>query len=156
MEYTKTVSIAGDGRSALEKTVNVFMEHGFQISRISAQRIEAKGDKLLRNNHDPFHGVSRAVFMVSGGMLTVEAEFGGVRRLRNFLFIFPPVLGLMLAVSFSLMGNFAGKPWYMPFLPLAPVAPWVVISPLMASSFRRKVIETLDTLLENLQRMRPG
>lgn len=154
MDYTKTVPIKGDGRKALERARSVFIQQGFQVSPISTQRFEAKGEKLLRNNHNPFHGVSRAIFMVSGGILTVEAEFGGVRRLRNFLYIFPPALGLVLVVSFSLAGNFAGKPWYMPYLPLGPVAPWVVISPLMAWSFRRRVIETLDTLLENLHGMR--
>ncbi|MCC6491202.1 MAG: hypothetical protein IT364_27180 [Candidatus Hydrogenedentes bacterium] len=154
MDYARTVPVTADGRKILEQARNVFIQQGFEVSPVSAQRFEAKGEKLLRNNHNPFHGVSRAIFMVSGGMLTVEAEFGGVRRLRNFLFIFPPALGVVLAVTFSLMGNFAGKPWYMPFLPIAPVAPWVVISPLMASSFRRKVIGTLDTLLENLHGMR--
>jgi hypothetical protein len=153
MDYANTVPIKGDGRRALEQARSVFVQQGFDVSPISAQRFDAKGEKLLRNNHNPYHGVSRATFMIAGGMLSVEAEFGGCRRLRNFLFIFPPALGLTLAVFFGLMGSFAGTPWYMPFLAFAPVAPWVVIGPLMASSFRRKVIRTLDTLLDNLRGM---
>lgn len=152
MDYTKTVPIAGDGRKVLDQARNTLIQQGFDVTPISAQRFEARGEKLLRNNHNPFHGVSRADFMIAGGMLTVDAAFGGVRRLRNFLIIFPPALALALAVTFTLVGNFAGQPWYMPFLlALAPSVPWFIITPLMVYSFRRKVIRTLDTLLENLR-----
>lgn len=154
MDYSKTVPISGDGRTILDQARNVFLQQGFDVSPISAQRFEARGEKLLRNNHNPYHGVSRATFMVAGGTLTVDAALGGVRRLRNFLFVFPPTLALVLAVTFRLMDNFAGQPSYMPFLlAFAPIVPWVVLAPLMTYWFRRKVVQTLDTMLENLRAM---
>ncbi|GMV90747.1 MAG: hypothetical protein AMXMBFR82_05250 [Candidatus Hydrogenedentota bacterium] len=152
MDYKKTVPITGDGRKVLDQARNTFIQQGFDVSPVSGHQFEARGEKLLRNNHNPFHGVSRADFMIAGGMLTVDAALGGVRRLRNFLIVFPPALALAIAVIFSLLGEFAGQPWYVPFLlALAPVVPWIFIAPLMTYSFQRKVIRTLDSLLENLR-----
>ena len=154
MDYSGKVSIQGDGRKFLEKAQSIFMHEGYTVSPISGHRFEASGGHPLRKNQSPIHGVSRAVFMVSPGTLTVEAELGGVRKLRNFLLIFLPGLGLLLGVVFFAVGMFADQPSYMPFVvAFAPLAPWVVLLPVLVYVFRRRTIRALDTLLQNLHTM---
>jgi len=152
MDYIGKVTIQGDGRRFLDKAQSIFMQEGYVVSSISGHRFEASGGNPLQNNKNPIHGVSRAIFLVSPGTLTVEAELGGVRKLRNYLLIFLPGLGLFLAVVFSLVGMFADGPWYMPFVvAFAPLSPWVILVPILVYAYRRRTIRAIDTMLKNLQ-----
>jgi hypothetical protein len=152
VDYNGKIPIQGDGHTLLEKARSVFVQEGYSVSPISGHRFEASGGHPLHNNKNPIHGISRAVFMVSAGMLTVETDLGGVRKLRNFLVIFPPSLGLFLAVVFTLAGDFADQPPYMAIVvAFAPIAPWAVLAPVLTYVFRRRTIRTLETLLQNLQ-----
>jgi hypothetical protein len=152
MDYTTTISIRGDGQKVLEQVRLLFMHEGYEVSGIAEKHLHVSGGSPLQSSHGPLHGVSHAEFRVSGGSLLVEAELGGVRKLRNFLYIFPPGLGLFLAVTFYLTGVRPDGPAYMTFvMPFLPVAPWVVISPLFVYIYRKRAIRALDTLLKNLQ-----
>lgn len=151
-DYSSEIPIHGDGRKLLERARDLFALEGYEVSPIATDRFEATGGHPLQNNSSPIHGVSRAVFLVSPGTLTVEAELGGVRKLRNFLLIFLPGLGLILAIVFSFAGMFADKPPYMPFVAaFAPLSPWVILVPILTYLYRRRTRRAIETLLKNLQ-----
>jgi hypothetical protein len=152
VDYNGKIPIHGDGRKLLEKAQSIFIQEGYTVSPISGHRFEASGGHPLQKNHSPIHGVSRAVFMVSPGTLTVEAELGGVRKIRNFLLIFLPSLGTFLAVTASLAEDFSDQPPYMPLaIAFVPLAPWVVLLPVLVYVYRRRAIRALDSMLQNLQ-----
>ncbi len=152
MDYSGKIPIRGDGRKLLEQARFVFMQEGYSVSAIAGQRFETSGGHPLRKNLNPIHGVSRAVFMVSPGTLTLEADLGGVRKVRNFMLVFLPSLGLGLTAIFLIVGTFAHWPPVLSLVfPLAPLAPWIVLVPTLLYIFRRQTIQALDTLLRNLQ-----
>lgn len=151
MDYSGTASVQGDGQKALEHVRLIFMKEGYEVSTISSKRIEVSGGSPLNKKNGPLHGVSRAVFQVSAGSLLVEADLGGIRKLRNFLILFLPGLGLFLAIAFLLSGVTRDYPAYMAFVfAFLPLAPWVVVGPAVLYFKRRGTIQALETLLKNL------
>lgn len=152
MDYSRTASIQGDGQKELDHVRLIFMQEGYEVSTISSKRIEVNGGSPLNKKNGPLHGVSRAVFQVSAGSLLVEADLGGIRKMRSFLLLFLPGLGLVLAISFLLAGVTGDRPAYMAFVfAFLPLSPWVVVGPALLYFKRRSTVRALDTMLKNLQ-----
>ena len=64
-----------------------------------------------------------------------------------FLYLFPPALGGLLALTFALIPHFPRQASLAPFLA---VSPWLIISPLMGRWIRKRTIRAIDTLAHNL------
>jgi hypothetical protein len=99
-------------------------------------------------------------------MLHLHAELGGVETMRRFLMRFPFLLGFGLAAFFAIGGGVFfgqlfgvgfGVPWAQGgrwvamamIFGILPVAPWVVISPLMVRMIRKRTHQALDVLAHN-------
>jgi hypothetical protein len=174
MDYSGKIPIQGDGRKLLEKAQSIFIQAGYTVSPISGNRIEVSGgltrvvdsclaaSLTLRLRHPepqyaPLQGVSRAVFLVSGKTLWVEAEFRGNRKLRNLLLVFLIGFGLVSAVIFASTGLFSEDPWYTVFvIPFAETVLGLVLIPLIFYVYNKWTRNALDTLLEDLQTLGDG
>ena len=158
MEYQKTSTVKGDAQKALESVRMVLMQRDFRITPLGARGFEAAGPGMV-NNHDPLKAASRVCVRLNGTQLTVEAEFGALRRFFTFMAIFLLGLALFLAALFGGLDYFGkmhwrgSNPnpagWIKALVYISPLAPWPVILPLLIRATRAKAVKTLDTLLEN-------
>jgi len=67
--------------------------------------------------------------------------------MQMFLYIFPPALGVFLALVFACIPSF---PRRVPLMAILPVLPWAVISPLMARWLKNRTTKAVDTLVHNM------
>ena len=146
MDYHKTAPFAGDKEKALEMAKTVFMNNNFRLEQSGAGKITARGTSFYDNQKNPLRGVSYVEVRAEAGQIQLSAELGGIRRLRNFMLIFPFGLALTLSILFFFLdmpGPAAGVPWFA-------VAPWLILAPLFSVFFRRRTIGALDNLLHNI------
>lgn len=147
MDYRKTIVFAGKCPGVIETARSVFVNNNFKIESLSDTEIIAEGPGMYGTKQNPLVGATRVHIIVKPGRIDLLAELGGVRRLRNFVFFFPPALALVLSITFL-------------FLPMAPsaalipwlaVSPWLFLSPFVARLIKNRAISALDTLLHNMK-----
>jgi len=148
-DHTSSVPFHGDPAQAMEVAKGLFASNGFLVELPSPSRLVARGPSMTSTNQNPILGVTRAEIDIDLTSIRVAAELGGVRRMRNFLFLFPPGLALLLTAGF-LVSGFSWKHALIPFLA---VSPWLVLSPLMSRWVRRRTVRALDAVLHNMASM---
>jgi hypothetical protein len=148
MEYEKTVHISGDVAKPTGTVVETLARHGFRIVRKRETSAELDGPGMNSSKQNPLVGASKVHVKGRSGRLTVEAEFGAVRRLMRFL---GWMLVGMAGLFFVLFGFVfpAENPVMRFVVPLAPLAPWPILLPVMGRYFRRRSARALDVLVEN-------
>ena len=104
MEYRKTIPFAGgdtgDRKKAIETARFVFANNNFKIESLSGSVIIVRGPGMQGTKQNPLVRASMVRIRVEPSFLELFAELGGVRRMRNFLFLFPPSLALLLSIVF--------------------------------------------------------
>jgi len=146
MEYIKTMPFEGDGESAIKIARSIFANNNFIIESLSNLEIVAKGPGMQSTKQNPLLGASRVRIAIESSFITLSAELGGVKWMRNFLFVFPPSLALLLSITFFILpiASFAA------FIPWLAVLPWVFLSPLVARWIKKRTLSALDTMLHNM------
>lgn len=151
MDYEKTEPFSGNMEKALETAKNVFIQHNFQIVGDSDSEVEFTGPGMLSSRQNPLVGISRVCIRGTSGNLSVEAEFGGNRKLIKYLVLFIVSMAIFFLVFFGIIlpkqGQTAGK---IILISLAPFIPWPVIIPLMAIWMKSRTAKALDTLINNM------
>jgi hypothetical protein len=110
-------------------------------------------------------GASKIDLRIDDNTLHVHAELGGVDSMRRFLMWFPFLLGLGMGLLFCVGGLLFGRqfdvgfgmPWAQDWQwmlvaiggAMLPVAPWLVLSPLIARMIRSRTHRALETLAGN-------
>jgi len=151
MDYEKTVPFGGNMEKALEVAKNVFIQHNFQIVRGSDTEVEFTGPGMLSSRQNPLVGISRVCIRGTSGNLSIEAEFGGIRRLTKYLVLFIVGMAIFFLVFFGIILPKQGQPAdKIILISLAPFIPWSVIIPLMAMWMKSRTAKSLDTLLNNM------
>jgi hypothetical protein len=89
-------------------------------------------------------GVSQFRFQIAASTLTASATLGGVASMKAFVTLFPPGRILSLVVLFAVLGQGIS------YLGLWLVAPWLVISPLMAALIERRTTRAVDRLARSM------
>jgi len=147
MDYTISIPFKGSVNSAMEAARSYFMASGFKLDQPRENELIALGQRMYSTKQGPISGVSRARISVSSNSIEISAELGGVKFMKQFLYLFPPALAGFLALIFIFI---PGVPGYAPLIAALPVLPWVVLSPLMAGWIRNRTIQALDTLAHNM------
>jgi len=106
---------------------------------------------MLSSRQNPLVGISRVCIHETSGNLSVEAEFGGIRRPTKYLVLFIVGMAIFFLAFFGIMFSRQGQPIKRIILTaLAPFIPWPVLIPLMAIWMKSRTSKALDTLLNNM------
>ena len=151
MDYEKTEPFSGNMEKVLEVARNVFIQHNFQIVRDSDTEVEFTGPGMLSSRQNPMVGISRICIRGSSGNLSLEAEFGGIRKLTKYLVFFIVGMAIFFVVFFGILFSKQGQPLNKTILiSLAPFIPWPVIIPLMYLWMKSRTSKALDVLVNNM------
>ncbi len=151
MDYEKTMPFSGNMEKALEVAKNVFIQHNFQIVRDSDTEVELTGPGMLSSRQNPLVGISRVCIRGTSGNLSIEAEFGGIRKLTKYLVLFIVGMAIFFLVFFGIILPKQGQPAdKIILISLAPFIPWPVIIPLMAMWMKSRTAKSLDILTNNM------
>jgi hypothetical protein len=146
MDYTTSTPFTGSPATAVESARAQLMATGFQIDHASDTELVATGPGMHSTNQNAILGMTHAKIIVSSGTIDIYAELGGVKFMQRFIYIFPPALGAILALTFAFVPNGPSNPLFA----FAPIMPWIVISPLMAKWIKKRTTKAIDTLLHNM------
>jgi len=155
VDHRITVPFSGDAGGALAAAQTILAMLGYAVTREGSGAIDATGPGLRSTNQNPVLGASRLRIVASAGTLALEAEMGGVRSMRRFVWLFPPSLILGLILIFVMVGLLGGRgvPWTVLFPGgLIQLALWVVLAPFLAGWIDRRTRTALGTLLGNVAR----
>jgi Flp pilus assembly protein TadB len=147
MLYETSIPYSKDPQDALAFARSILAQTGFRIVSLENRCLEALGPGLQSTRQNALRGASRVRILIYDETIHLSAELGGVIWMRNFLYLFPPLLGVFLIAVFALLGLPGRAFWIV----LAALSPWLVLSPLISRAVKRSTLEALDTLLQNLR-----
>lgn len=165
--FSTTASHSQPTNSVVEAVRSVLVNNEFRIQELTNHHLVALGPGLNSTKQNPLLGATLIELDVSDHEVELYAELGGVDRMRSFLMQFPWILGAGLGLLFAALGRalqgFAlpfglgpalGRPdldWLLNGLAvgLLPVAPWLIVSPLMSHWIQQRTEHALDTLIAN-------
>ena len=169
MVYSNSVAFSGDPERLLSVASTILMTNGFAVVEQDAARILFAGPGLNSTKQNPLLGASSVHVRASDGLLTIEAEYGGVESLRRFMIRFPLLLGLGIGLAFAVImlaaiigmhlsgidfGAATTVVWWSPLLVMLPallaVSPWVFLAPWIRQHLERKTTAAIDTLMVNV------
>ena len=150
MRYSRSIRFAGDLAKAFEISMTVLLANDFRLVSKTPDRLEFAGPGVVSKRRNAISGVSRICVSGSKGSLAIEAELGGVKRLGCFLVFFPLGLAIFFCLLFGVLFQDRGFP-FIAMLSVAPLLPWVVLSPLMTYVAKVLVVRALENLLSNME-----
>ena len=151
MDYEKTEPFSGNMEQVLEVAKNVFIQNNFKIVRHSDTEVEFTGPGMLSSRQNPVVGISRICIRGTSGNISIEAEFGGIRKLTKYLVVFIVGMAIFFVVLFGILFSKQGQPLNKIILmSLAPFMPWPVLIPLIHIWMKSRTSKALDRLLTNM------
>jgi hypothetical protein len=151
MDYEKTEPFSGNVEKVLEVAKNAFIQNNFQIVRDSDTEVELTGPGMLSSRQNPIVGISRICIRGTSINLSIEAEFGGIRKLTKYLALFIVGMAIFFVVLFGILLPKQGQPLNKTILiSLAPFVPWPVLIPLIHIWMKSRTSKALDRLLANM------
>ena len=150
MDYQKTMPVA-DSEKAVGAAANVFIQHSFRIVEKSKTGVELTGPGMISSRQNPLTGISTIRISQSNGSLSVEAQFGSIRRLIKYLAIFIVGMAVFFVILFGIVFTRQGQPMgTVVLISLAPLAPWPVLLPVIMIWLKSRTSRALDVLLSNI------
>jgi len=147
MNYTASIAFDGKCDDALELARIVLATNGLKVNVKGSSELLAQGPGLFNTRDNPLLGATAVTIRIAEGRIDLAAELGGVKRMRTFLFVFPPALGLVLVVLFLTLG----MEWRHVLLTVAvAICPWIILSPVLARWVSSRTLRAIDTLLYNM------
>jgi hypothetical protein len=153
MHHTQSLDFRGDPAPAFALATATLTASGFRLVAQTARSLEFAGAGMNSTRGNPLLGASQITLTADAGRIELQAELGGVRRMRRFLVVLLLGLSLLDVVVFGLQFHvFQGAPnWPKLLLVTAgPIAPWIVLGPLLVRLIRRRTIKALHPLLFNM------
>jgi hypothetical protein len=142
--YEYSTAFRGDPDAAFALAKTALLAQGFEVLPGSTAELRADGPGMRSTQQSALLGVSSFRFQITASALTVSATLGGVRNRKVFVTILPPALILSLVVLFArLEEGFS-------YLGLWLLAPWLVVSPLMAALIERRTTRAVDRLARSM------
>jgi hypothetical protein len=142
--YEYSTAFRGDPDAAFTLAKTALLALGFEILPGSSAELRAEGPGMRSTQQSALLGVSEFRFQIAASTLTASATLGGVATMKAFVTLFPPGLILSLVVLFAALGQGTS------YLGLWLVAPWLVISPLMASLIERRTTRAVARLARSM------
>lgn len=164
--YSISVPANDDTFDSLAKAVRSLIAVGFSVVKQDERRVELRGPGMRSTKQNPLLGATKIELRSANRAVQMDAELGGVQTMQKFLTWFPPLLGLSLAMVFTLVGGITfgqafgigfgvpaapGWKWIVVSFGVAflPTLPWLVLSPLMIRMIRKRTIRALEKLLQS-------
>jgi Flp pilus assembly protein TadB len=148
MFYETSIPYSKDPQDALLLARSVLTQTGFRIESLDNRCLEANGPGLRSSHQNPLRGASHVRILIYDETIHLAAELDGVVWMRNFLYLFPPALGVFLMLVFVLTGlSLLTSGCAL----VGALSPWLILSPLMARNIRKSTVEALDSLLQNMR-----
>ena len=146
----------GDGHRVLDALVIALAPVGFRVERRTESEVELSGMPPIGSHHVPLVGASRIVARAESRRLVLDAELGGVEKIRRFLRVLPLWLGVGFGVVFGgicpivFHQRFSERGWIL----LAPMLGMVLVlflialvfGPLATRKFEARTRAALDAL----------
>jgi hypothetical protein len=167
--YATSAAIPRPTGEILQAALTVLTNNGFTIVNRDEFTAHLTGPGLNSTKQNPLLGASRIHLALAGNQMRLDAELGGVETMRRFLMTFPFLLGLGLGLLFAILMGFFGQQsgdglggssaegwtWILMVFgyTMIPVAPWLVLSPLIVKRIRTRTQQALDALLTNAIQM---
>ena len=149
MSYERTIPFNGNAGKAFEVARNTLLPHGFTIVEIADDYMELTSpNTLMTKGQDPIYGISKVSISAENNELSIEAEFGGVRKSIKYLIIF--IIGMAASFLVFFAAVFQNNKNYSPYLLLMVFAPWPVLIPVMSRAMKSRASKSLDALLNNM------
>lgn len=134
----------GDAAAALDVARIALLSLGFEILTESDTELHVRGPGMQSNRELALLGASALNLRVTSSAISDRATLGGVATLKAFLYLFPPVLALSLALVSALTET--GGWW----VSLLCGAPWIFLSPWMPSALERRATKAVDRLVSGI------
>lgn len=151
MDYQSSISFNGDPEKALNNAIQVLKGLNFEINQKRSSWVEFIGSNKYRPKQNPIYGASRIELQVQSSRITLEAEFGGFRRIGFSLTLF--LIGFILlnfSVMWILFQNIPGiNLWYF----LGAFVPLPFLTPLVIRRLKKRTHRALDSLLRIIKTM---
>ncbi len=142
--YECSTPFRGNPEAAFAAAKTALLAQGFEILAGSSAELRAKGPGMRSTRQSALRGVSEFRFQIAASTLTATATLGGVAAVKAFVVLFPPGLILALVVLFALLGRGISH------LGLWSIAPWLVVSLLMAALVERRTKRAVDRLTRSM------
>ncbi len=164
--FTTSSTTQGSSDGVLESAITTLTNNGFAITHRGATSVSLTGPGLNSTRQNPILGASKITLVLRGNSIDADAELGGVDAMQRFLMRFPFLLGLGLGLLIGVGGGLLfghqfgvgfGVPWAQGWQwmvvaiggAMLPVAPWLILSPLMAKMIRKRTQDAVETLVRN-------
>jgi hypothetical protein len=150
----------------LTSAIVTLTNNGFAITHRDARSVSLTGPGLNSTRQNPILGASKITLQIRDNSIVADAELGGVDAMQRFVIRFPFLLGLSLGLLFGIGGGLLfgwqfgvgfGVPWAQGWRwmllaiggSMLPVAPWLILSPLIARMIRIRTQNAVETLIRN-------
>jgi hypothetical protein len=152
IEYSTTVPFAGSGKRALAVAQTTLVSLNFRIVSSSETELRVSGRGINSTRENPLKTVTEATFLVRNAAIEIAAKLGGVEKLRRFLRIFPIALATFFLLVWTTIAYFLPdfRHWWIFVIPLAPLSPWIFLTPIISRSFERRSRDAMDSLVGNM------
>lgn len=167
MSHYSTYAVTSEPTEGiLHAALSILTNNGFTIVTRNESTACLTGPGLNSTRQNPLLGASKIQLVLQEDRICLDAELGGVDSMQRFLVRFPLILGLGLGMIFGVGGGVLfgqqfgigfGVPWargwsWMLFAvgtALLPIAPWLILAPLLAGAIRQRTQLALNTLVSN-------
>lgn len=152
MEYAKSVPFSGRAAKALDIAKSTLLPLGFQVVSSSDYELRATGPGINSTRENPLKGISETAITVRSSTIEMQAALGGVRKMKLFLTLFPLGMALLFLIVFGTLALTVPvfRHWWVFLIPLAALAPWLFLSPMMIRMIEKRTGQAIDTLLNNM------
>jgi hypothetical protein len=164
--FNTSSQTTGSSDDVLRTAIVTLTSNGFAISHRNSKSVSLKGPGLNNTRQNPILGASKISLQIHDNSIVADAELGGVDAMERFLMRFPFLLGLGMGLFFGVAGGLLfgrqfgvgfGVPWAQGWRwmllafggAMLPVAPWLILSPLMSRMIRRRTQNAVETLIHN-------
>src|SRR5205085_9122934 len=136
----KTVPFTGRTAKALDIAKSTLLPLGFQVVSSSDYELRATGPGLNSTRENQLKGISEAAIIVRSSAIEMKAVLGGVRKMKMFLTLFSLGMALLFLTVFGVLALSIPtfRHWWVFLIPLAALAPWLFISPMMIRMIERR------------------
>lgn len=146
---------SGSPEELLRSFVPTLTQLGFRLEKQTPDSREFVGPGMSSSRQSPLLGASRILVRIEGRDVRVQAELGGVAKMKRFLVMLIGGLCVGLGALFGglgaagLMKSRNGGEFHF-WIVLLPFVPWVFLIPWMARLIEKRTRAALDTLVHNL------
>lgn len=153
--YKISKAFSGSQEQLLRSFVTTLTQLGFRLEKQSHDTKEFLGPGMSTTRQSPLLGASVIHVKIEGRYVKVNAELGGVTRMKRFMVILIGSLCVGLGLIFGGLAaagllksrNGGEVHWWVVLLPFLP---WIFLIPLISRSLEKRTRNAIETMVHNL------